>query len=258
MDDFFTKEAYKVLRTNLQFCGQDVRAIAITSCIENEGKTVVSMQIAKSFSELGKRTLIVDADMRKSVMAGRNTDVRNYAGLSEVLTGMKQLEQCLYATQFDNLHILFAGKYPPNPVELLSGKYFSALMSVLRKVYDYIIVDTPPLGRVIDAAVIATHCDGTVLVLGDGRVHSKMAQEVLTQLKKSECRVLGAIRNKTHKKRDGYYYRSRHYGYYGKHGYGKGYGYGYGYGQQHSHHWHKKGKDEQTAKPEMESVEKTD
>ena len=231
MDDFFTKEAYKVLRTNLQFCGQDVRAIAITSCVENEGKTVVSMQIAKSFSELGKRTLIVDADMRKSVMAGRNTDVRGYSGLSEVLTGMKPLNECVYETQFENLQILFAGKYPPNPVELLSGKYFSNLMEELRKAYDYIIIDTPPLGRVIDAAVISTNCDGTVLVLGDGRVHSKQAQEVLAQLKKSECRVLGAVRNKTRKRREGYY-RDRRYGYYGKQ-------YGYGYGQQPSKRYRK-------------------
>lgn len=254
MDDFFTKEAYKVLRTNLQFCGQDVHAIAITSCIENEGKTVVSMQIAKSFSELGKRVLVVDADMRKSVMAGRNTDVRNCSGLSEVLTGLKPLNECVYATQFDNLHILFAGKYPPNPVELLNGKYFAALMEALRKAYDYIIIDTPPLGRVIDAAVIATKCDGTVLVLGDGRVHSKQAQEVLAQLRKSECRVLGAVRNKTRKKREGYYYRSRRYGYYGKSRYGYG-AYGYGYGQQPSHHKHKKGKNKQEEAAEAVSAE---
>lgn len=235
MNDFFTKEAYKVLRTNLQFCGQDVRAIAITSCIENEGKTVVSMQIAKSFSELGKRVLVVDADMRKSVMAERNTDVQNYSGLSEVLTGLKPLYECIFSTQFENLHILFAGKYPPNPVELLDSKYFLVLMEALRKAYDYVIIDTPPLGRVIDAAVISTKCDGTVLVLGDGRVHSKQAQEVLAQLRKSECKVLGVVRNKTRKRREGYYYRSR-YGYYGKSGYG------YGYGQQSSRHNHKKEK----------------
>lgn len=220
MDDFFTKEAFKVLRTNLQFCGQDIRVIAVTSCVENEGKTVISMHIAKSFSELGKRTLVIDADLRKSVMAGRNTDVKAYCGLSEVLTGLKPLTECIFATQYDNFHILLSGKYPPNPVELLNGKYFSSLLSALRKAYDYVIIDTPPLGRVIDAAVISTKCDGTVLVIGDGRVHIRQAQEVLAQLKKSECRVLGAIRNKTHRQRRDYYYHSKRYSY-GGYGYGQ-------------------------------------
>lgn len=235
MDDFLTKEAFKVLRTNLQFCGQDVHVIAFTSCIENEGKTVVSMQIAKSFSELGKRTLIIDADLRKSVMAGRNTDVREHSGLSEVLTGIKPLTDCIFATQFENLHILLSGKYPPNPVELLNDKYFASLLTALRKAYDYIIIDTPPLGRVIDAAVISTKCDGSVLVIGDGRVHIRQAQEVLDQLRKSECRVLGAVHNKTQRQRRGYYYGGKRYGYHS-------YGYQYGYGQQSKNHGKKKAK----------------
>ena len=87
-DDFFTQEAFKVLRTNLQFCGQDKQVIAVTSCNENEGKTTVSLQLARSLSELGKRVLVIDADMRKSVMAGRNTNAKRAIGLSEVLTGM--------------------------------------------------------------------------------------------------------------------------------------------------------------------------
>ena len=90
-DDFFTQEAFKVLRTNLQFCGQDKQVIAVTSCNENEGKTTVSLQLARSLSELGKRVLVIDADMRKSVMAGRNTNAKRAIGLSEVLTGMVKL-----------------------------------------------------------------------------------------------------------------------------------------------------------------------
>ena len=206
-NDYFTQEAYKVLRTNLQFCGQDVRVIAVTSCNENEGKTTVSLQIAKSLAELGKQVLVIDADMRKSVMAGRNTNAKNVVGLSEVLTGMVKLGDAFYSTQYPNLQIVFAGQYPPNPVELLSGKYFKALLAETRKVYQYVIVDTPPLGLVIDAAVVAPNCDGTILVIGNTTVRYRQAQNVVAQLEKSGSKVLGVVRNNTKKKNGAYYYK---------------------------------------------------
>lgn len=99
--DFFTQEAFKTLRTNLQFCGQDICTVVITSCNENEGKTTITLQLAKSLAELNKRVLVIDADMRKSVMAGRNTTAENPAGLSEVLTGLTSVKECLYQTQYD-------------------------------------------------------------------------------------------------------------------------------------------------------------
>lgn len=223
--DFFTQEAYKVLRTNVQFCGADVKVIAVTSCNENEGKTTVSLHLAKSFAELGKKVLLIDADMRKSVMAGRDTTAKNTKGLSELLTGMNTLEECLYETQYNKLNILFSGQYPPNPVELVSGKNFNNLIAKAREVYDYIIIDTPPLGRVIDAAVISAIADGTVLIMVGNRVRAKQAKEVVAQLKMSNCRILGVIRNNTSKKRKSYGYGKKYYGY------GKKY-YGYGYGQK--------------------------
>ena len=210
-NDYFIEEAYKVLRTNLQFCGQDIKTILITSCNENEGKTVVSLHLAKSLAELGKRVLVIDADMRKSVMAGRNAGVRGHSGLSEVLTGMSKLNECICATQYERMHILVAGKYPPNPVELLSGRYFSALLGEMRKIYDYVIVDTPPLGRVIDAAVVAPYCDGTILVIGGSNVRYRQAQEVVDQLKKSGSKILGVVRNSASQKSGTKYY-GRPYG----------------------------------------------
>jgi capsular exopolysaccharide synthesis family protein len=105
------------------------------------------------------------------------------------------------------MHILFAGQYPPNPVELLSGKYFAALIAECRKVYDYIIIDTPPLGQVIDAAVIADKCDGFALVLGSAKVHYRMVQDVVEQISKSGCKMLGVIRNNRKLPNRKYYYR---------------------------------------------------
>lgn len=206
-NDFFTQEAYKVLRTNLQFCGQDIQVIAITSCNENEGKTTVALHLARSLAELGKEVLLVDADMRKSVLAGRNSNAKDVVGLSELLTGMVALGEALYQTQYPTLQLIFAGKYPPNPVELLNGKYFSALIKETRKAYQYVIIDTPPLGRVIDAAVVAPNCDGTVLVVGNSTRY-RQAQDVVEQLKKSGSKILGVVRNNTKKKDSAYYYHS--------------------------------------------------
>lgn len=210
-NDFFTQEAYNVLRTNLQFCGQDVRVVEITSCHENEGKTTVSLHLARSLAELGKTVLVIDADMRKSVMAGRNTTVKRTAGLSEVLTGMCALGDCIYETQYHSMHILFAGQYPPNPVELLNGKYFSALVQKTREVYDYVIIDTPPLGSVIDAAVIAPNCDGSIIVISDGNVSYHQAQNVKAQLEKSGRKILGVVQNNVKKQSSSYYHKRDKY-----------------------------------------------
>lgn len=214
-NDFFTEEAYKVLRTNLQFCGKDVKVIVITSCNENEGKSTVSLHMAKSFAELGKKVLLIDADMRKSVIAGRNTTVTKPNGLSEVLSGLNTLEECLYPVENTSMKILFAGKYPPNPVELLNSKYFEELIKNCRSEYDYIILDTPPLGLVIDAAVVAKQADGVVMIISNTKVHYKDAQNVVNLINKSGSKMLGVIRNNTSKTKGHYYYRKHSYrGYY--------------------------------------------
>lgn len=213
-DNFSVQEAYKVLRTNLLFCGQDIHIVAVTSCHENEGKTTICLNLAKSLAELNKTVLVIDADMRKSVMAGRDTTAKNVVGLSEMLTGMNNLGECLYKTQYETLQIMFAGKYPPNPVELLNGKYFQELLKELRKHYDYVIIDTPPLGEVIDAAVVAPSCDGTILVMGDRNVRKKQMQDVVEQLQKGGSKILGVVQNNTRSKdRSYYYYRKKNYEY---------------------------------------------
>lgn len=212
-DNYFTQESFNVLRTNLQFCGQDIRVIVLTSCTSNEGKSYTSLHLCRSLAEIGKKTLLIDADMRKSVMAGRNFDSKNVEGLSEVLTGQADLKDCIYTTQYETLHVLFSGKYPPNPVELLEGKYFKSFLMQVRNYYDYVIIDTPPLGMVIDAAVVAALSDGAILVIGASHAKYPQAQEVLSQLRKAGCNVLGAVLNNTEKKGGGYYRRKNGYGY---------------------------------------------
>lgn len=209
-NDYFTQEAYKVLRTNLQFCGQDLHTIVITSCDENEGKSIVTLSIAKSFADLGKRVLVIDADMRKSVIAGRNTTAKQAKGLSEVLTGMVSVGEVIYQVEGTTMSVLFAGKYPPNPVELLGGKYFKMLLEKSKESFDYIFVDTPPLGSVIDAAVVAENCDGALMIAGGKNIRCSQAQEVVNQLEKSGCKILGVVRNSVKKNNHSYYYRKKY------------------------------------------------
>lgn len=211
-NDFRLTEAYKTLRTNITFCGDDVKVIAVTSCIPNEGKSTVSWNIACAMAETGKKTLYVDADLRKSVMVGRLKLDTNVLGLSHLLSGQAELGEVIYETQLKNLHGIFAGSFPPNPAELLGNKRFKALVDVMRARFDYIIIDTPPLGSVIDSAIISTVCDGTVMVMASGSVSYKFAREVKGQLEKSGCKILGAILNKVNFKDNGPYY-SKYYGY---------------------------------------------
>ena len=212
-----TEEAFKTLRTNLQFCGKDVKSIALTSCTPNEGKSSVSLQLARSLSENGKRVLFIDADLRKSVILSRCQVGQTVKGLSHYLSGQCAFTEAVYMTNVRNLHMIFAGPVPPNPAELLGSNAFKIVIEKMKTVYDYIIIDTPPLGSVIDAAVIANECDGSILVVKSGEISRRFARKIVDQLRMADCPVLGAILNSVDMKKNSYG------NYYGKY-YGKYYG----------------------------------
>ncbi|MBR6769641.1 MAG: polysaccharide biosynthesis tyrosine autokinase [Lachnospiraceae bacterium] len=216
--DFRFKEAYKTLRANLEFAGDDVKVIAVTSCTPNEGKSSVSMNLAKSIAESGKRVILVDADLRKSVRMGRIKTGNTRYGLSHFLSGQKSFQDVYCYTNIPNLFMVFAGPVPPNPSELLGGKYFRVMIDMLRDFFDYVIIDTPPLGSVIDSAIVAKQCDGSLIVIASNEISYKFAQKIKDQLEKAECRVIGCVLNKVNINRKSYYGM-----YYGKY-YGKDYG----------------------------------
>lgn len=224
--DFRTSEAYKTLRTNLTFCGDDVQVIAVTSCLPNDGKSSVSKNIAVTLAEAGKRVLFIDADLRKSVMLGRIDFNGVMVGLSHLLSGQAELAEAICQSNYKNLNAIFAGSYPPNPAELLGNTRFKNLITMMRKNFDYIIIDTPPLGSVIDSAIVAAECDGTVMVIRSGRVSYKFANRVKEQLQKTGCRILGVVLNGVNmKENSGYYskyYSSYYNGYYASQSEGKG------------------------------------
>ena len=202
-ENYFMREAFNTLRTNILFSGRDVKTIVITSCVAHEGKTTVTYEIARSLAEYGKRVLLVDADLRKSVMVSRYTKERGVVGLSQLLSGQIPVEKAIYHTQCEGLDIIFAGPYPPNPTELVGSDVFRELMEQKRADYDYIFVDAPPLGLVIDAAVMANVCDGAIMVLCAGRVKHRLAQDVKDQLIRSGCKILGVVLNQVSRKNNG-------------------------------------------------------
>lgn len=203
--DYFYEEAIKTLRTNIQFTGKNVRTIMFTSCLPNEGKSDVAFQLAQEIGNMGKRVLLIDADIRRSVYINRYKVKEKVNGLSQYLSGQLAKEFLIYQTNYLNVNMIFSGPIAPNPSELLEEDAFSDLMKEFRDVYDYIILDTPPLGSVTDAAIVAKECDGAVLVIESERVSYKLAQKVKEQLEKTGCKILGAVLNKVNIEKDKYY-----------------------------------------------------
>ena len=229
--DFRSKEAFKTLRTNIEFSGSHVKTIFFTSAIPNEGKSTVSFECACSFAEAGKRTLFVDADLRKSVMKSRYKSGRVKYGFSHYLVGKNEFEEVLCETDVPNLYMVYAGPVPPNPSELLGSDRFKEFIKNAAYNFDMVVIDAPPVGSVIDAAVISRHCDGGILVIGSGDVSYRFARKTKEQLEVAGCKLLGCVLNKADISGGKYYgkYYGRYYGrYYGKY-YGKYYGNYYGH-----------------------------
>ena len=218
--DYKTTEAYRTLRTNLRFSGDDIKVVLFTSAMPDEGKSTVVFNLARSLSDSGDKVLVVDADMRKSVMMGRyraaDSEGNSIYGLSHYLSGQAELDDVLYGCeQMPGAGIIFSGSSVLNATELLEKAYFAQLVEWARDNYDYVLIDCAPLGAVIDAAVVATSCDGAVIVTAQKDVSSRMVAGGRRQLETTGVTILGAVLNKVRMNRGGRY--GRYYaGYYNK------------------------------------------
>ncbi len=222
--DFRSSEAFKTLRTNIEFSGEDVKVVCVTSCTPNEGKSNISFELAKSYAQMGKKVLLLDADLRKSVMRQRHKRGRVRLGLVNYLVGKTDFQNALCSTDVKNFYMVFSGPVPPNPSELLGNSRFRKMVEEARQEYDMIIIDTPPLGSVIDTAVVSKCCDGAVIVIASGETSYHFVRKVKEQLETADCRILGCVLNKVDMSGKGYYGYGKYYGrYYGKY-YGKYYG----------------------------------
>lgn len=213
-----TEEYYNSIRTNIQFSGRDLRVLALTSVQPGEGKTTISVNIAVSFANAGFRTLLIDADTRNSVLSGTFKANERYQGLTSFLSGNAELSDVIGDTSVPNLMIIQAGQVPPNPTSLLQSQNFQRMIETIRGLYDYVIIDTPPIGLVIDAAIIAHNADASILVTEAGSVKRRFIQKAVEQLEQSGTQFLGVILNKVDQTTDRY----GSYGAYGDYGnYGK-------------------------------------
>ncbi|MDD4200483.1 MAG: CpsD/CapB family tyrosine-protein kinase, partial [Eubacteriales bacterium] len=202
--------------TNLQFVGVGIKTVVITSFSSGEGKTTISFDLAKSLAESGKKVIFIDADMRKTSLVARlkiDNKGQKVGGLTHYLSGQIEPEDLICSTNINGLHMILAGPYSTNPTELLNGVRFEVMVRGLESSYDYVIIDAPPLGEVIDAAIIASKTDGAIVVMEANSIPTRAAQKMLRQLEASGTRVLGYVLNKVSSK-SGYYSKYQYYGKY--------------------------------------------
>jgi capsular exopolysaccharide synthesis family protein len=209
-------EALRHIRTNLKFIDVDepVKTVVVTSSLPGEGKTTTACNLAITLAQAGTKVVIVDADLRRPRI-GELLGVESAVGLTSVLIGHAGLDEALQPWGHDGMAVLASGTIPPNPSELLSSQHMAGLLDELKRRFDVVIVDAPPVLPVTDAAVLASRCDGVMLLVRHGKTTRNQVHATTDALKAVSARLLGTVMTMTPKS-----------------GSGEGYRYNYSYGYQ--------------------------
>jgi len=196
--EYAATEALNTICTNLAFAGRDLKKIIFTSCIQSEGKSFMTIRIAQNMARRGRSVCLVDADMRRSFLVKRYgmTTEGQLTGLAHYLAGQCDLDDAIYETNLHGACVIPAGRDVSNPMALIDSPYFSAMLEELADAFDVVLVDAPPVGMVIDAAVMAKDCDGCVFVVEYNRTRRRDLAAARRQMEQSGCKVLGSIINK--------------------------------------------------------------
>lgn len=204
-------EAYRTLRTNVQFTSVDLetKKIMITSSGPGEGKSHTVANLAVSIAQVGQSVLVVDADMRNPSQH-KFFSLENREGLSVALVQDQDYQNYIRETAVPGVMVLTGGPVPPNPAELVGSKRMKRLIEEISAKFDVILIDTPPIIAVTDAAILAQEVDGVILVLASGEVNKDFAQKAKEQLDKVGAKILGAVLNKMDMKTSDYYYYNYH------------------------------------------------
>ncbi|MCD8367328.1 MAG: CpsD/CapB family tyrosine-protein kinase [Clostridiales bacterium] len=191
---FSIQEAYKALRTNVQFSmpGGAAKCIGITSSAQSEGKSMNTVNLAISFGQIGKRVLLIDCDMRLPTVATK-LNVPGQSGLSNVLIGETALDQAIQPVEAMHIDVLPAGTIPPDPTSLLESEQMEKVLETVRQSYDYIFIDLPPVTTVADGLILAKYMDGFLLVVKHGQSQYRAISAMMNQLKFANAKVLGVI-----------------------------------------------------------------
>jgi capsular exopolysaccharide synthesis family protein len=206
-------EAYKMLRTNIQFSSlrRDIKTILVTSGIMGEGKSSTAANLAVVMAQNGKKTILIDCDQRKPSIH-RVFKLSNTKGLSDLLIDKYEFKDVIQNVFIDNLHVITSGKLSPNPSELISSKNMQNFINMLKGEYEYIILDTPPVTVVTDAQILSRYVDGCVLVVSSEEGTKRVAVRSRELLSMVNARILGVVLNKvkTNKKEYSYsYYQNK-------------------------------------------------
>ena len=206
-----TAEAYRTLRTNLQFAKVDgeLKTIMFTSAGPGEGKSTTIANTAVALAQSGKRVILLDCDLRNPVL--HKIFGKQNHGLTNILVENLNIADQIQETGIENLRLLTSGPIPPNPSELMGSRKMSELLEVLKKEADIVLIDSPPVVAVTDASVLASQVDGVTLVLDSGTVRPEMAQRAKELLTNANGTILGVILNRAEIDDDHAYY----YYYYG-------------------------------------------
>lgn len=206
-------EAYRIARTNIQFASVDreLRTLLVTSSGPSEGKSTTAANLGVAFAQSGKSVIIVDADLRKPTQH-KMWEIENMQGLTNILLGDADIADTARRIALPNLQVITTGPIPPNPAELLGSQRMSQLLQKLKEYADLIIIDTPPIVAVTDAALLAPQVDGVVLVVAAGQAKIEYAQRAKKMLINGKARILGTILNMVEEDSEDYYY----YYYYGE------------------------------------------
>ena len=225
---FLVTEAYNALRTNIVFSlpGTKCKTLVMTSSDRAEGKSTNAINISISLSQLDKKVLIIDGDMRLPTVA-RKLEIDATPGLSNILIGDAKIRDAVVYVEDYKLYVLPAGNLPPDPTGLLSSPQMKQLIVELGNSFDYIIIDMPPITTVTDAAIVSPFVDGYLLVARDHSSDYRAIDKMLNILRMVNARILGFVYA------DAKVGEKKYYKKYGKK-YGYGYGYDYGYGKQHA------------------------
>lgn len=235
---FYLQEAYRSLRTNVNFALADTegcKVVMITSAMQSEGKSITALNLSIALGQTDKKVLLVDCDLRRPKLA-RLMNLNAPSGLSGILMDFAQLEVAIVESEEHKIDLIFAGDIPPNPAELLASGRMQKLLTSLRERYDYIILDSPPVDLVADAVALSSVCDGVLFVVRATQSERGAVIHGIDQLKYANANVIGFVFNGvTSETTSGYgKYRYRKYAQYGRYSkysrYASRYGYsGYGY-----------------------------
>lgn len=216
------EEALNRLRINVSFLGGDIRKIMVVSSEPNEGKSFIAMNLWRQLASAGEKSILVDADLRKSVMVEtydiHSEDGIKLYGLSDFLAGTRNLDRCIYSTDLPYGDILPNISNIINPSLMLESSRFAEMLDTLGKAYRYVILDVPPLGIVSDGEFIGNLCDGAILDIRCGVTPRQVVRSSRQQLERANCPLLGVVLNRASGSKNGYYhkYYGRYYGsYYG-------------------------------------------